>query len=133
MSDKITLDAGELDRIAKEMGRNKRDIVKAIAFEIERMAAQLAPKDTSSLANSIHTRLQDGGSSPQAPTNGAQMEDLPDPTGDVLAIVGSGVEYAAYQEFGTVHMASQPYLGPAVEYHADKLNRGETWRQLVEK
>jgi HK97 gp10 family phage protein len=128
---KLTLDTRELERIAAGLNRNKREVVKAVAFEIERMAKQLAPKDTSSLANSIYTQIEGGGgSSPQEPSNGAQMEELPAPSGDIIAIVGTGMEYAAYQEFGTSKMASQPYLGPAVEYHARDLNDGSKWEKL---
>lgn len=33
----------------------------------------------------------------------------------VQVIVGTNVEYAPYQEFGTAKMAAQPYLRPALE------------------
>jgi HK97 gp10 family phage protein len=133
MSDiKITLDTKELDRIAAGVKKNRNEILGAFAFETERQAAQLAPKDTATLANSIHTKLQGGGgTSPQDPANGAVMEELPEPEGDIVAIVGSGVEYAVYQELGTDRMAAQPFLGPALENQAHKLNSGETWEKLV--
>lgn len=33
----------------------------------------------------------------------------------IVLLVGSPVEYAYYVEFGTSHMAAQPYLRPALE------------------
>lgn len=33
---------------------------------------------------------------------------------DAVYVVGTNVEYAVYQEFGTSKMAAQPYLRPAV-------------------
>jgi HK97 gp10 family phage protein len=134
MSDiKITLDTAKLDQIAASLKKNRNDILAAFGFEVERQAAQLAPKDTSTLANSIHTKIQGGGGTrPQDPANGASMEELPEPEGNTVVIVGSGVEYAVYQELGTERMAAQPFLGPALENQAHKLNSGETWGKLVE-
>lgn len=37
--------------------------------------------------------------------------------GDLHGAAGTAVEYAIYVEFGTVHMAAQPYLNPAAERH----------------
>ena len=40
--------------------------------------------------------------------------------------IGTNVEYAPYQELGTIHMAAQPFLKPAVADHANE------YRKIVE-
>lgn len=44
-------------------------------------------------------------------------------TGDVVYVVGTNVEYAVYQEFGTSKMPAQPYLGPAARDVERRLDR----------
>jgi HK97 gp10 family phage protein len=128
----LRLDTKEVDRIIKTLDSNFEDVLEGIAFEIERNAKQLAPVDTGTLRASIHTRTKKSSNYKQ-PSNpkGATIEDLPGPDGKVIAIVGSGVEYAAYVELGTSRMAAQPYLGPAAEGVVSKVNDG-TFRKLVE-
>lgn len=41
--------------------------------------------------------------------------------------IGTNVEYAPYQELGTIHMKAQPFLKPAVADHAN------TYRKIIEK
>ena len=62
-------------------------------------AKKLAPVDTGNLRNSI-THTVD--------------EDEP------AAYIGTNVEYAPYQELGTIHMKAQPFLKPAVNDHANE-------------
>lgn len=62
---------------------------------VEGRAAALAPVDTGLLRRSITHRV---------------IERKGYPIGQV----GTNVEYAAYQEFGTSKMAPQPYLMPAL-------------------
>ena len=40
--------------------------------------------------------------------------------------IGTNVEYAPYQELGTIHMAAQPFLKPAVADHANE------YRKIIE-
>jgi len=42
---------------------------------------------------------------------------------DVIGIVGSNVEYAPFQEFGTKRMAGKHYLERAVEKNKDRIQR----------
>ena len=37
--------------------------------------------------------------------------------------IGTNVEYAPYQELGTIHMAAQPFLKPAVADHANEYRK----------
>ena len=71
----------------------------------ERFAKKLAPYDTGNLRNSI-THTVD--------------EDEP------AAYIGTNVEYAPYQELGTIYMAAQPFLKPAVADHASE------YRKIIE-
>ena len=71
----------------------------------ERFAKKLAPYDTGNLRNSI-THTVD--------------EDEP------AAYIGTNVEYAPYQELGTIHIKAQPFLKPAVADHANE------YRKIIE-
>jgi HK97 gp10 family phage protein len=127
----IRLDTAELDRLAAGLGKGVIDIVTGLAFEIEAEAKTLAPVETGALRASIYTNGKQSSSSPEI-IGDAETEAIPTPSGDVIAVVGSGIEYAAYQELGTSKMAAQPYLYPAVEHKSAKLNSGEMWRKLFE-
>ncbi len=54
---------------------------------------------------------------PVAKINGGRLKQSIawEEEGSDAAIVGSGVEYAVYQEYGTRKMAAQPFLRPAVD------------------
>ena len=71
----------------------------------EGYAKKLAPVDTGNLRNSI-THTVD--------------EDEP------AAYIGTDVEYAPYVCLGTIHMAAQPFLKPAVADHANE------YRKIIE-
>ena len=76
---------------------------KARALEImggvcEGYAAEAAPFKTGRLSGSITHKPLDGSTE----------------------IVGTNVEYAPYQEFGTRKMKAHPYLRPAVENHVQE-------------
>jgi HK97 gp10 family phage protein len=118
----------------------------------------MTPVDTGALRASIHTKAKTGNSVDNAAGALAKVwkkggirerrrsakgtryasvgertiTDLPEPTGNVRAIIGTGMEYAAYVELGTSKMAARPYLGPAVEGVIAKLNNGATFRRLFE-
>jgi HK97 gp10 family phage protein len=121
------------------MDSNFEDVLEDIAFNIERQAKALAPVAKSSpgitggtLRNSIHTKTKHKSTSPGPVLRpNVTVSDMPEAGGKVVAVVGSGVEYAAYVELGTSRMAAQPYLGPAAEGVVSKVNDG-TFRKLVE-
>ena len=71
----------------------------------EGYAKKLAPVDTGNLRNSI-THTVD--------------EEEP------AAYIGTNVEYAPYQELGTIHMKAQPFLKPAVAANAN------IYRKIIE-
>lgn len=71
-----------------------KDLAKR-AIRVERLAKRLAPVDTGRLRASINWRIES------------------DRRG-LVAIVGTSVDYAPYQEFGTSIMAAHPFLRPAL-------------------
>ena len=72
----------------------------------EGYAKKLAPVDTGNLRNSITHEVD---------------EDEP------AAYIGTNVEYAPYQELGTIHMKAQPFLKTAVAANAN------IYRKIIEK
>src|SRR6185369_2539391 len=80
-----------LPRISSQIERALSAAIKKAAFAIEAEAKTLAPVDTGMLRNSIQTDIE----------------------GPLKATVGTNVEYAAYQEFGTRHQKGTPFLTPA--------------------
>ena len=67
-------------------------------------AADLAPFDTGRLAGSISPAM----------------------VGEKTVAIGTNVEYAPYQELGTVKMRAHPYLRPGVEGHQAE------WKHILE-
>ena len=72
----------------------------------EGYAKKLAPVDTGNLRNSITHDVDDG---------------------EPSAYIGTNVEYAPYQELGTINMEAHPFLKPAVADHANE------YRKTIEK
>ena len=72
----------------------------------ERFAKKLAPYDTGNLRNSITHEVDEG---------------------EPAAYIGTNVEYAPYQELGTINMDANPFLKPAVADHANE------YRKIIEK
>lgn len=99
---KVTVDGvDELVRKLQGLARKAtpaqaRAALMAGALPIQTAAAQKAPVDTGTLRRSIHTET-------------AEIDS------GVAARIGTNVEYAAAQEFGTSRMRAQPYLRPAYD------------------
>lgn len=89
-----------------------RAALMAGALPIQTAAVQKAPVLTGTLRRSIHTET-------------AETSD------GAVARVGTNVEYAPHQEFGTSRMAGQPYLRPAYDERKDEALR-EIGRALTE-
>lgn len=79
---------GKNDAIARAL--------ETIGLVSERYAKGYAPVDTGRLRNSI------------------SHQSVPD---EEAVYVGTNVEYAPYQEFGTKYQAGTPFLRPAIENH----------------
>ena len=104
--------------------------------EIHANAVALAPVDLGQLRNSIMWRKSWGGDSFGFPSEGGfnsaggerASDQIAAPSGQIEGVVGSAVEYATYQEFGTRNMPAQPYMRPA----ADAV-RGATAGQIAQR
>ena|ERR1051326_525959 len=99
-----------LPRISSQIERALSAAVRKAAFAIEAEAKTLAPVDTGMLRNSIQTDIE----------------------GPLKATVGTNVEYAAYQEFGTRHQKGTPFLTPAADAEEKRFESelGEIERSL---
>lgn len=132
-----TLDTKELDRIVKNCDMKAEQVIRHLAFEVEGIAKQLAPYDTTALRNSIYTVTEkddnytDASNAAKDKRPGVETEPHPKP-GKGEARVGPCVEYGQYQEFGTSKMAAQPYLTPAVEKVRTKFEDGSTYKEICE-
>jgi len=93
MEVKITLVDNRLRNLPRNLRARGRAHVMRTAAAIEGQAKVLCPVDTGALRASI----------------------MVTETGEMSAEVGPHTEYESYIEFGTVHMAAQPYMTPAAE------------------
>lgn len=71
--------------------------VKAVCMFIEAESKRRAPVDTGNLRRSLSTAMESDTTSPTAEGR-----------------VGTNVDYAIFQEYGTRNSSAQPYLGPAL-------------------
>lgn len=85
-----------------------------IGMTIEGQAVELAPYLTGRLRGSITYATQKQRSRPRSPAN--QDESVSTPGNIWTLHVGSNVNYAEYVEYGTKHIAAQPYLRPALDW-----------------
>lgn len=125
----IQIQLGDLGPLQAALRARAAELVAKAAFDIEAVAKQLAPVDTGALKNSISAVTAAGsdydanvgiaqGLNPQA-----QIAAAPEPADELEAFVVVPVHYAAYLEYGTVHMPAQPFLTPAVEAVAPSLRQ----------
>jgi HK97 gp10 family phage protein len=88
-------------------------------LQIQAMAKQMAPVDTSFLQSSIYTETSKGstyGEGMEAPPGDAYaLDDIGAPPDSHTGYVAVAANYGIYQEFGTRKMGAQPYLIPAAE------------------
>ena len=110
--------------LAEEIEKAISRIVRKAAFDIQADAMAAAPVATGFLKSSIyvvtHNQSTYAGSLNKAFTKGHDVTRLLDevepPPDDQTAYVAVGAEYGVYVEYGTSHMAAQPYLTPAYEF-----------------
>jgi len=116
--------------LAVQIGSRSRQVVDDTGQAIRDLAAVLAPRDTGSLQESFY--IGNGETSDYALRAGAARsrnrsavivpEVLPEfaltlsgEGGGYTVVVGSAVQHALFQEFGTRFQSAQPSLIPAVE------------------
>lgn len=91
---RLIVTRNDFAKIALGLEAEVTKVVIATAYEVEADAKGAAPVLTGNLRRSIHTV-------PLDPTH---------------AQVGTDVEYAPYQEYGTRHIPAHPFLTPAIEH-----------------
>jgi len=109
--------AAKSDQIVRDLhGPPMLQAMRDATLIVTRQARINAPVDTGRLRASI---------TPEVLTRGR----------DLVGIVGSNVEYAPYQEFGTVYMPGRFYLTRALQDNADKIYRllGRVIGRIVEE
>lgn len=94
MAIRLVVTKNQFALLGAEIAPKVGAIVIGTALAVEGEAKNAAPVLTGNLRRSIHVT----------------------PVDTSHALVGTDVEYAPYQEYGTRHMAAQPYLTPAVEH-----------------
>lgn len=94
----------------KEVIEAKNDAItralEAIGIQAEGDVAELAPVDTGRLRDSITHEVDES---------------------EEAVYVGTNVEYAAYQEYGTSKMKPHPFLKPGI------MNNLDTYKEIAEK
>ena len=80
--------------------------LEAIGIQAEGDVAELAPVDTGRLGDSITHEVDES---------------------EEAVYIGTNVEYAAYQEYGTSRMKAHPFLKPGI------MNNLETYKEIAEK
>lgn len=94
----------------KEVIEAKNDAIaralEAIGIQAEGDVAELAPVDTGRLKDSITHEVDES---------------------EEAVYIGTNVEYAAYQEYGTSRMKAHPFLKPGI------MNNLETYKEIAEK
>lgn len=86
----------------------------------------LAPADTGRLRNSIAwaTKKTEGKSYNYRDDKGGSYTDqIGSGCPDYTVVIGTNVEYAVYQEFGTSLVDAQPYLRPGVSDHLEEYKK----------
>lgn len=92
--------------------------IKKAAFDVEAHAKANVPVATGFLKSSIYAELHgssDYGNAGEPPAGAELLPEIPRPADDHTAYVAVGASYGVYVELGTVKMAAQPYLAPALD------------------
>jgi HK97 gp10 family phage protein len=127
MANKVTVTFNDFAKKGGDEGL-KAAIVQTMV-RLRAQAVQLSPDDEGTLKSSIMWRKSWGSDSFGFPSQdgGVPGAQIPKPDG-ISGVVGTGIEYGVYQEFGTRYMPAQPYLRPA----ADSI-RGATAQDIAKK
>jgi HK97 gp10 family phage protein len=112
MAFKTTIEKVWNGSTVKIIGENMiRKSIFEIGLAVEGQAKLLAPVDKGQLRGSVTTQSRDQGTDVISPA--LDSDKIDKPREDLEVFVGSALEHAIYQEFGTKFMNAQPYLRPA--------------------
>jgi HK97 gp10 family phage protein len=113
---------------ASEVKYRGKQVVNKSSYEVglivEGQAKELAARKYGYLAASINTQSINNGDDVESPGKYAKetppsghdvstFRKITKPTDDKECLVGTAVDYAPYQEFGTIKMPAQSFLRPA--------------------
>ena len=104
-----------LPELTAEIEKAASEIVRKTAYDLKALAQAEAPVATGFLKNSIYTVTKGESTYTSIPSSGPTLPEVEPPTDATTAYVAVGAEYGVYLEFGTSHMAAQPYLYPAAD------------------
>lgn len=95
--------------------KGNQDSLLKTAIKVSNQAKILAPTDKGQLRNSVMYRTEkiDGGFNNSGGKKAPNELQVKAKKGE--AYVGSNLDYATYQEYGTRKMNAQPFLRPAVD------------------
>lgn len=105
-------------QIAEAMDQALQQIPKKTAFDIQARYVATAARDTSFMVNSAYVVTADSstyGHATPARKGAYLLPEVERPDDKYTAIMAVGANYAEMVETGTVHMAAQPALYPAVD------------------
>lgn len=146
MTNTLKLDTREVDRIMKKLDVNVDAVIRRAAFQVEGLAKQKAPYETTALRNSIYVETKGGSFANGQSTSFTQVsgeatqknptaktEKIPSPSKLGYAHVGPCVEYGIYVEYpGHVRRGGErPYLTPAAEEVGKNYNSGKEWESII--
>jgi HK97 gp10 family phage protein len=101
---------------ARQLANALQEAVDAALIEsgaiIARRAQEMAPYDTGRLRNSITYATRTASSRVESPA--LLVDGVKHDGSENTVVVGTAVEYARYQEYGTKHMPSMSYLRGAL-------------------
>ena len=119
---RIEVQLNNAGSMAQELTALLGQVVRASAFMVEGHAKGFSRVDTGAMRAGWYVALFGGGGDYSQAVGEARGKAKPDthfvgptlPTNPLEAIIGNCVEYALYNEMGTVRMSAQPMAAPAV-------------------
>ncbi len=136
MASRIVIVFDDLPIVAERLHAAAAKLVKTAAFNVEARAKGNAAVDTGAMRAAIYTVTRDGSGYAGAAADAASVNphaemqsEEPQPAKDTSAVVHAGMNYSVYVEYGTVHMAAQPFMAPAAA--AEQPNLQQALRKLA--
>lgn len=118
----IKLEFNHYNDLADKLHHATVEVAKQAAFNVEHRAKGKAAVDTGFMHASGYTVTTESSGfsaadadAKAASEKGVMLDEEPAPERDTTAVVVFGAAHSIYVEFGTVNMAAQPFLTPAVE------------------
>lgn len=105
-----------LARHSQRVTKKTKAALRAGAYKIENEATELVPVLTGNLKRSIHTEVEEQ-------------------RNEIVADIGTNVDYAEAVEYGTKNRPAKPYLRPAFDRKADEAEKEviDTLDELLKK